>query len=90
MTPNAEKMLAWVDANLAQHTRQIRGQTCPVVNLWWHGMARALGFADDNAPGATRASLDALDELRAAGKLAWYCEGPETYGHTTTCRVPGA
>jgi uncharacterized protein (DUF2235 family) len=50
-------------------------------------MAQAQGFRDDNTPGATRSTLNALDELRAAGLLAHYDEGIETFGHTTTVFV---
>ena len=87
LSEDARKILQWCEANTSQHTRPIRGKDCPVVNLWWHGTARALGYGADCSE-ATRRTLDALDELRKAGRLARYDEGPNTYGHTTTCLVP--
>lgn len=85
---NAKVVLTWCAAHTdSTATRLVRGKALPVVNLNWHGLARAQGFADDNTPGATRSSLDALDELRAAGLLAHYDEGVTTFGHTTTVFV---
>jgi len=88
MSPNAESLLTWFRQNASKTAfRVIKGRECPVVNLYWHGMAQAIGFPNDNALGATRASLAAMDELRAAGFIVRYDEGPGTYGHTTTCLI---
>lgn len=85
---NARAVLAWCATHQSAATRQISGKTCPAVNLDWNGLARAQGFADDSAAGATKSSLAALQELREAGCLAHYYEGPGTFGHTTLCFVP--
>lgn len=94
MSPNAETLLTWFRQNASKTAfRVIKGRECPVVNLYWHGMAKAIGFTHANGfshadiDGATRATLDAMDELRAAGFIARYDEGPGTYGHTTTCLI---
>lgn len=86
---NARAVLAWCVTH--QHStakRQIGGKACPAVNLDWNGLARAQGFENDSAEGATRSSLAALQELREAGCLAHYDEGPEAFGHKTLCFVP--
>lgn len=64
---NARAVLAWCAAHQSSATRLIRGRVCPTIMLDWNGLARAQGFENDAAPGATRSSLDALDVLRAAG-----------------------
>jgi hypothetical protein len=89
VTEDAKVILTWCAANLSRHTRRIAGKDCPVVNIWWHGMARALGYEADCRESLDRA-LKALQELHEAGLLARYDEGPNTYGHTTTCFVPQA
>ncbi len=87
MTEDAQKVLQWCQANQSRHTRPIGGKDCPTVNLWWHGLARALGY-DADCREATGRSLAALDELRKAGRLAHFDEGPGTFNHTTLCYVP--
>ena len=84
MTEDATAILAWCQANLSKHTRLIAGRECPTINLWWHGTARALGY-DADCREATARTLAAFAELRSAGQLASYDEGPATFGHTTLC-----
>lgn len=57
-----------------------------VVFLAWRNLAATMGL-DTEAPGATRAMLDALRELHNAGLLAHHDHGPATYGHTSTIYV---
>ncbi|WP_316397330.1 hypothetical protein [Bradyrhizobium sp. 33ap4] len=90
ISTDARVVLAWCATNQSQtSSRVIKGKICPVVNIWWTGIARALGYADDCREATLRA-LDAMRELRKAGLLAHYDEGSNTFGHTTTCFVPQA
>lgn len=88
VSDNARAVLAWCVMHQSSATRQIGNKICPVVSIEWNGLAEAQGFKNDLADGATKSSLAALQELRQAGCLAHYDEGPGTFGHTTLCFVP--
>lgn len=83
LSADAAALLRWCEG----HSSPCSYSTHHVVNWNWHSVSAALGLGEWHVDSHWPRIHVALDELHAAGRLAYHDHGPGTFGHTTTLLI---
>ncbi len=84
LSPDSTAILRWCEAD----AHPCSFSPLLAIDWDWHAVSAALGLGDCHHNSHWPRIHAAFDELHAAGRLAYFDHGPNTYGHTSTMLVP--